>query len=109
VNLYEVYSKGLRMLVPARNRFEAYVKFCRENRERVGEMAQLITCVDGGEEYGIATAPLLYILGIIDRETAVENIRYVTGCSYREGEELLDKSVKGIVRNLKKYGVNVHA
>jgi len=105
IKLYEVYSKGLRMLIPAKNRFEAYVRFCKENKDRIKEMAQLITCVDDGDEYPIATAPLLYILGIIDRETAIINVRYVTGCSYEEAEKLLDKSVKRIMRNLKKYGV----
>jgi len=88
------YRRGI-YTVKARNRKEAYAKFffAVQNGEiNFRDLGHIIVLKDGKNEYPFRTVPSLWLLGIIDQDTAIANIRLAVGCSEHEAFELLLKT-----------------
>jgi hypothetical protein len=106
--LYIIESKTSKFICLARNKKEAYAKFFLKvlNGEiPLEEIGLLITLYEGKHEYGLRTVPILYLLGVIDLETAIYNIQKPLGISREEALQLLKMAVeqdKWIIDEMKK-------
>jgi len=106
------YRRGI-YPVKARNRKEAYAKFffAVQNGEiNFRDLGHIIVLKDGKDEYPFRTVPSLWLLGIIDQDTAIANIRLAVGCSEHEAFELLIKTAhqdSWILTEVEKIKINL--
>ena len=99
-----VKSKDFKMVVMAKDRFDAWRKFflhVKNHPELLGKIGMLVSVVDeDGEEYCMRTIPALCGLNVIDFETAIINLMQI-GFTYTEAKHVLPKLIQTDLQNLK--------
>jgi len=102
VKEYLIRSKEVRFLTVARDRMRAFRNFflhLKKNPHLLEKIGVIAVTTEDGKIYLMRTIPTIYALGLIDRETALLNLRRV-GFSILEADALLDWMVEEDIRNL---------
>lgn len=108
-----IHTKGVVYPVKASTRKEAYAKFfldIKQGKIPLKDVGQIIILKDGKDEYPFRTCPSLWLLGIIDTDTAILNIRRTIGGDDINALEMLAKTARqdrwiiGYVKRLEKGG-----
>jgi len=109
---YRISTKDDKTIITANSRKEAIARYFLQiadgevSLDRIGNLVT-ITDPDNGEEYPFRTVPSLWLLGVLDRETAELNIRVLLGVGEEESRDLLlmtakqDKWIVDAVKRLK--------
>jgi len=91
---YVIEFKGGKIRIPAKNRDTAFAKFFKnvvDSKISLEDIGAIVILHDGKKEYPFRTAPLLWQMKVIDKKTAIANIRACTGVTKKEAEEMLYK------------------
>ena len=92
--IYKIKTKSDTAIIEAKDRREAFAKYFADiatGKIPLDRLGQIIILYDGKNEYPMRVAPILWLLGVLDKKTAIENIKLVTGCCDREAERILLK------------------
>lgn len=85
------YKNGI-YYTKARSKREAFAKFflaVQNGKIKLDDVGQIIILKYGKYECPFRTVPSLWLLKVIDQETALINIQLTVGCSKKEALELL--------------------
>ena len=92
-----IHTTGVVYPVKASTRKEAYAKFfldIKQGKIPLKDVGQIIILKDGKDEYPFRTCPSLWLLGIIDTDTAILNIRRTIGGDDIAALEMLVKTAR---------------
>jgi len=98
MNLYKIQTKDIKVLIKAKSRGEAFGKFFKDivdGKLPLSKIGNIVILNDGKEDYPFRVIPSLFILGFMDEETAIANIKNCIGnIDEVEAGRILYKSVK---------------
>jgi hypothetical protein len=97
MNEYLVKSKDYKINVIAETRDDAFALFFKsiiDDKVSLLKLGHLAMIEEDGEEYGLRTAPILVILGYLDRDLAIDGISNLLGISILDAEEVLKQCIK---------------
>lgn len=94
--IFEVRSKDINFVIEAENRFQAFKIFFEKVRSNnlLDKIGHIAVTKDDGKKYPIRTVPALYLLGYIDKDTAIENLKLCVGVDDKEATKLLKDCCK---------------
>jgi len=81
MSTYCIETKGGPYCFDADNRFEALRKFflgIKEGSVQLSDVGLVVTITEQGEEYPFRTLPVLYFMGIFDKEKAMKLAKKVS-------------------------------
>lgn len=78
--MFVVQAKSGKFLISARNKDEAFIKFFEmlyNGKVGLEEIGQVIILYDGKKKYALRTVPTLWLLGLLDTESAIESLKRI--------------------------------
>jgi len=87
LKLYTICARNNVTLVEAEDKDHAFAKYFQdilENKVSLEKLGNIIVLNDHGKEYPFRTVPLLWQMGVIDDDAAIENIKNVLGIESTE-------------------------
>jgi len=118
MTFWEVKSRKIDIIILAETREEAFAKFfvyvARKAPKSLRLIGQLVTCYKEGESemdaIPVVTIPILYKMGLIPEEIAIDNFKVLMEKNSQEAKQLLDLALetnKGIYECIEKERNNV--
>lgn len=109
MNIYRLESKDVAMEIAAENRMDAFVKFfisILDGKTKICEIGNLVTTYENGEEYPFRTLPVIWLLGLITDEEALNTLPVLLKTNKEKKQKrlflkLLER-ICGFLRELKK-------
>lgn len=89
---FRLVSKDINIMIVANTRKEAFAKFFKKLKAKeigIEEIGNLVMLHDKDEEYPFRTVPSLFLLGLMDEETAIANIAEVVGSNPTQAGKML--------------------
>jgi len=90
-------SKDIDIIIVAKNRKHAFAKFFKKLKDKeigLDQIGHLVMLHDEEEEYPFRTMPSLFLLGLVDEETAIANLIECVGVNETQGGEMLYKAAE---------------
>ena len=98
MKLFKIHTKNDIAIVEAETRQQAYAKYFKEVVEGkipIEKLGNLLMLEDDGEEYPIRTIPILWLMGVVDDEQAIQTlIALGVATSRNDARKLLAKCAK---------------
>lgn len=95
MKLFKIHTKDDVAIVEAKTRQIAFAKYFKEvveNKIPIEKLGNILMLKDNGEEYPIRTLPILWLMGVVDDEQAIQTlIEIEVATSRTEARKLLKK------------------
>lgn len=97
MNIYRLESKDVAMEIAAENRMDAFVKFfisILDGKTKICEIGNLVTTYENGEEYPFRTLPVIWLLGLITDEEALNTLPVLLKTNKEKAKEALFEAAR---------------